>query len=280
MTRIEIWRRVAEMIRAEIGDATWLGCGCPLWAAVGLVDAVRIGSDVGVEWRGHLSAQSLLRDQATRNFTNGILWQTDPDCILLRERFHHLTESEIRSLAMYAAMTGGVTMTSDALDELSPERLRLWKLLLNPNSATCRFPFLGQSPITYERLPADLYSHRVRHQAVADSVLVQVRVPSVILSGANAERLRATSETLRSAQGDDQVAIFIFNTGDAPVQRTYALDALGIANARFGYDWINQQTFQVAGAETAKVSVTLAPHDGALLFVSAAPFDVAPERLP
>ncbi len=142
ITRIEIWRRMAEMIRAEIGDALWLGCGCPLWASVGLVDGIRIGSDIGVEWRGHLSAQSLLRDQPTRNFANHILWQTDPDCILLRERFHHLNEAEVQSLAVYAGMPGGVVMTSDALDALSPDRLGLWKLLLAPGD--CRFPLLGQ----------------------------------------------------------------------------------------------------------------------------------------
>jgi hypothetical protein len=95
--------------------------------SVGLVDGVRIGSDVGVEWRGHLSAQSLLRDQATRNFANRVLWQTDPDCILLRERFHHLSDAEVRSLAIYAGMSGGAAMTSDALDELRLSGLRLWK---------------------------------------------------------------------------------------------------------------------------------------------------------
>jgi hypothetical protein len=194
-----------------------------------------------------------LRDQATRNFAGGILWQTDPDCILLRKWFHHLSDAEVRSLAVYAGMSGGVMMTSDDLDKLSPERLRLWKLLLNPNRAACRFPFLGQSPITYERLPTDLASHRVRHAPVADPVLVQVR-------------------------GDERIsAIFIFNTGDVPVQRTYPLDALGIADARHVYDWA-KQTFEVL--ETAQVSVTLAPHDSALLFASPTPFERAPERLP
>lgn len=228
MTRIEIWRRVAEMIRAEIGNALWLGCGCPLWASVGLVDGIRIGRDVGVEWRGDLSAQSLLRDAATRNFAHHILWQADPDCILLRERFHHLTDAQLRSLALYAGMIGGVTMTSDALDELSPEGLRLWKSLLAPG--LCRFPFLGQ----------------------ADPVSVQVR-------------------------DGNPSAVLIFNTTDAPVERTYAFDALGLANARYVYDW-TKKTFEVS--ETPKVSVILAPHDSALLFVSELPIKQIPERLP
>lgn len=145
LSRVEIWRRTAEVIREAIGDALWLGCGCPLWASVGLVDGVRIGNDVGVVWHGVRSAQSLLQNQATRNFANGILWRGDPDCILIRERFHHLTDSELRSLALYAGMSGGVLTTSDALDELSAERLKLWKLILNPNPTGCDFPLLGQS---------------------------------------------------------------------------------------------------------------------------------------
>jgi len=228
MTRIEIWRRVMEMIRAEIGDALWLDCGL-LWASVGLVDGVRIGNDVGVEWRGDLSAQSLVRDATTRNFANHILWQVDPDCILLREQFHHLSDAEVRSLALFAGMIGGVTMTSDALDELPPERLRLWKLLLAPG--TCRFPFLGQF----------------------DPVLVQVR------------------------DGDPTSAVFIFNTSDAPMQRTYALSTLGLVDKQYVYDW----THETRGvSKTSKVFATLAPHDGTLLFFSPAPISSDLERLP
>jgi hypothetical protein len=253
LTRIEIWRRVAEKIRAEMGDATWLGSGCPLWASVGLVDAVRIGTDVGVEWYGHRSAQSLLRDQATRNFANRILWQIDPDCVLLRDRFHHLAENEVRSLALYAGMSGGVLMTSDALDELSPQRLRLWKLLLNSADATCRFPFLGQSPITYERLPADLRSLRVRHEPKADPVLVQVR-------------------------GDNrQAAIFVFNTGETMVQRTFPLATLGLENGKYIFDWTANHAF---AGRVDDIAVTLAPHDGALLFASPSPILSTPEQLP
>ena len=176
MTRIEIFCKVAEMIRREIGqDAIWLGCGCPLWASVGLVDGVRIGGDVGVDWSGGLSAQSLLRDQATRNFANHILWQADPDCILLRERFHNLSDHEVRSLAIYAGMSGGVMMTSDHLGDLSPERIRLWKLLLNPDWRECSFPFLGQTSLSYLR-QTNPRTGRPTLEAVAnDPVLVQVR---------------------------------------------------------------------------------------------------------
>ena len=143
LSRIAIWRRMMALIRDEIGDALLLGCGCPLWASVGLVDAVRIGRDIGVSWEGDYSAESLLRDQLTRNHAAGILWQADPDCILLRGRFHHLTEDQVRSLALFAGLAGGVLMTSDKLDELPTERAALFAALLREKELGCSFPDLA-----------------------------------------------------------------------------------------------------------------------------------------
>ena len=140
VSRIAIWRRMAKLIREEIGEALWLGCGCPLWASVGLVDAVRIGRDVGVTWRGDHSAESLLRDQVTRNHPSGILWQADPDCILLRDGFHELTDDQVQSLALFAGLAGGVLMSSDKLDELRPDRAELFATLLREEQLACSFP--------------------------------------------------------------------------------------------------------------------------------------------
>lgn len=143
-SRIAIWREMARIIRAEIGDALWLGCGCPLWASIGFVDAVRIGRDLGVTWHGEYSAESLLRDLATRNHANGLLWQADPDCLLLRDRFHDLIDNQIESLARYGAACGGVLMTSDTLAELSPARAGLFAELLKSAAERCTFPWLGE----------------------------------------------------------------------------------------------------------------------------------------
>ncbi len=142
LSRIAIWRRMAQLVREEIGEALWLGCGCPLWASVGLVDAMRIGRDVGIGWTGDHSAESLLRDQVTRNHGSGVLWQADPDCILLRQRFHELTDAQVRSLALFAGLAGGVLMTSDKLDELPPERAALFAALLREPALACDFPAL------------------------------------------------------------------------------------------------------------------------------------------
>lgn len=152
LSRIAIWRKMGTIIREEIGDALWLGCGCPLWASVGLVDAIRIGRDVGVKWAGDQSAESLLRDQATRNHAAGRLWQADPDCILLRDRFHDLTDAQVTSLALLAGLSGGVLMTSDHLGELTAERARLLDALAGLDVADCRYPSLGNGePLIVQR---------------------------------------------------------------------------------------------------------------------------------
>ncbi|HEV7341773.1 MAG TPA: glycoside hydrolase family 36 protein [Sphingopyxis sp.] len=143
LSRIAIWRKMGAIIREEIGDALWLGCGCPLWASVGLVDAIRIGRDVGVKWSGDQSPESLLRDQATRNHAAGRLWQADPDCILLRDRFHDLSDAQVTSLALLAGLSGGVLMTSDHLGELTPERAKLLDALAGLDVMECRYPSLG-----------------------------------------------------------------------------------------------------------------------------------------
>ncbi len=152
LSRIAIWRLMMTLIREAVGeDVVVAGCGSPLWASVGLIDTVRIGRDMGVSWHGEYSAESLLRDLLTRNHGHGVLWQADPDCILLRDRFHDLSEVEVDALARFAAAAGGVLMTSDSLDELSPTRAELFAGLLRAQTSQCRFPLLGDEEMVIEQ---------------------------------------------------------------------------------------------------------------------------------
>jgi hypothetical protein len=198
VSRMAIWMRMARLIREEIGDAKWLLCGSPLWAPVGLCDAMRIGRDIGVSWKGHYSAQSLLRDQTSRNFANGILWQADPDCILLRDRFHDLSDDQVQSLATFAGLAGGVLMTSDQLDEVPAERRKLLHDLAGDGAPfQCDFPELGKSPLTYTLGTAPNGNPMaVSH---GDPVLIQ--------------RVRRSNGT---------TLVNVFNTADEPVQRIVA----------------------------------------------------------
>lgn len=218
MTRMEIWRRVAEMIRAEIGGALWLGCGCPLWAGVGLMDAVRTGRDVGVSWTGAREAAALLRDVANRNFANGILWQADPDCVLLREGFHYLTDAEVRSLAVFGGLLGGVLTTSDALDELSPERLRLLKFLLDAKIRSCRFPFLGHTEDTVlvqvchgERLDAVLVLNTGDTRTVRrwDWAALGLTKPSRVMDWTNGREWGDESEVVLTLDGHEAALLLL-----------------------------------------------------------------------
>ena len=152
LSRIAIWRRMMQLIRDSVGDEVIVsGCGCPLWASVGLVDAVRIARDVGVTWHGEYSAESLLRDQQSRNHGHGILWQADPDCVLLRDRYHGLSDAEVDALARFAGGTGGVLMTSDTLSALPPARAALFAGLLRDGATVCDFPLLGEGSDVVEQ---------------------------------------------------------------------------------------------------------------------------------
>ncbi|PKO19153.1 MAG: hypothetical protein CVU39_00965 [Chloroflexi bacterium HGW-Chloroflexi-10] len=241
-TRIEIWRKAAETIRSAIGNALWTGCGCPLWASVGLVNAVRISRDMGVSWRGEQSAYPLLADHANRSFGNHILWQIDPDCLLLREKFHHFSDAEIEALALYAGMSGGILMTSDSLNQLPLERLQLLKFLHNQQPAKCHFPFLGSGVNTN-----------------ADPILVQVR------------------QTL-SAHSMEQTAVLFFNTSDEPAEQTYTIRSFGInLDNVYIFEW---QTQQGNPHPQQEIRVRLEAHSASLFFLGSKPFHEAPKSLP
>lgn len=241
LSRMEIWMIMARLMREEIGDASLLLCGSPLWAPVGLADAVRIGRDIGVTWQGHYSAESLLRDQTSRNFGNGILWQADPDCILLRDRFHDLTDAQVQSLALFAGLAGGVLMTSDHLDEVPAERRDLLTRLLDDGKPfTCDFPLAGTLPLTHGL--GTVPNGKPAMTTTADPVIVQ--------------RLYRGQETILN----------IFNTGAHTTDRLVPWSLAG----QDGACPVHEDGQQLVGGE-AGVQVTLAPFQSRLLSFRTAP---------
>jgi hypothetical protein len=251
-TRVEVWRKVAEMIRVEIGDAFWLGCGCPLWASIGLVDGIRISGDLGVSWSGSLSAQTLLRDLPARNFANHRFWQIDPDCILLRDQYHHLSDNEVESLAIFAGMSGGMILTSDALTGLSSDRNRLFRLILPNQNYSSHYPFLGKSPVVYAKRSDELGTTTPVN---LDPVIVQVlRHPSKI----------------------DVGTVFILNTSDNPIQRTFPVESLGFSGPLYIYEWQEQL---VHNDPNWHLHVKLSGHQGALFFLTNSPLNSLPDKL-
>ncbi len=140
VSRAERLRRGLSAIRRGAGPAaTLLGCGCPLGAAVGLVDAMRIGPDVAPSWdvdpnlaipgieATQPSTRSALRSVLARSWMHRRLWVNDPDCLMARGDDTGLGPGERRALAAAIAVTGGLPFLSDDVPLLSEPDRRLYR---------------------------------------------------------------------------------------------------------------------------------------------------------
>lgn len=122
-----------DLIREAAGPGVViLGCGCPLFPAIGKVDAMRIGPDVAPFWfakyRYHLTrdphalcTKFAIRSILTRAQMHRHLWLNDPDCLMLRETRTRLTATERRTLTDAIAVSGGMYLISDRLELLSDQ---------------------------------------------------------------------------------------------------------------------------------------------------------------
>jgi alpha-galactosidase len=132
LTRAQTLRRGLEAIRAGAGEQAFvLGCGCPLGAAVGIVDGMRIGPDVSPNWGGEgavdPSTVYALDAIIARSFMHRRLWLNDPDCLMLRARETSLTAEERAALAAVIAASGGMLLISDDMALLDGDAAELFK---------------------------------------------------------------------------------------------------------------------------------------------------------
>lgn len=139
-TRAAALRRGLEAIREGAGEGAFLlGCGCPLGPAVGVVDAMRIGPDVAPFWSlwftrrvmrdlHGVATKHAIRNTLVRSFLHRRLWLNDPDCLMVRSTKTRLNADEVHSLAAAIALTDGMFVVSDRMDQLPPDRLQLLEL--------------------------------------------------------------------------------------------------------------------------------------------------------
>jgi alpha-galactosidase len=134
MTRAETLRRGLEAIRRGAGERAFiLGCGCPLGAAVGVVDGMRIGPDVAPYWGAATAAAgepgtALAIDAIlARSFMHRRLWLNDPDCLMLRAKETRLSNDEREALAWTIAASGGMLLISDDMRLLDADSARLFR---------------------------------------------------------------------------------------------------------------------------------------------------------
>jgi hypothetical protein len=129
-TSIEYFRDFLKVVREEIGEESyWLACIAPFIPFVGYADGMRIGGDVGYKWEGMFSPQNMIHSLWGENFTNHLFYQNDPDALLLRDFFIKLTDTEVESLALLAAVSGGCLYTSDPVHKLREDRLALLRFI-------------------------------------------------------------------------------------------------------------------------------------------------------
>lgn len=132
ITRAGRLRRGLAAIRRGAGDEAFLlGCGCPLGAAIGLVDGMRIGPDVAPVWHPDArhripglepampAAANAVRNTLARAFMHRRLWLNDPDCLMVRTTDTGLTPDEVKTLSAVIAASGGMVVFSDDLPPLA-----------------------------------------------------------------------------------------------------------------------------------------------------------------
>ncbi len=126
VTRATALRLGLEAIRKGIGDDAYLlGCGSPLLAAVGLVDAMRVSEDVAPFWQPEqffegfpecsVAAQNAVEQSVLRAPLHRRWFLNDPDCALLRPTNTRLSLEERLVLLRTIMGTGGYLFVSDDL---------------------------------------------------------------------------------------------------------------------------------------------------------------------
>jgi len=140
MTGEQRLRAALAAIRRGAGeDAFLVGCGCPLWPAIGICDAMRIGPDVAPYWSAgdddagepwsKPSLENAWRAAVARSPFHRRLWLNDPDCVMLRRRTTELTLEQSRAWVRWVAESGQLLVFSDRFEDLDREDLELWREL-------------------------------------------------------------------------------------------------------------------------------------------------------
>ena len=117
-----------DFLRECVGDKLILGCGVPLGAAFGRVDACRISCDVDLKYEGKFynklgvnneipSAQNAINNSIFRRHLDGRVFCNDPDVLFLRYSNLTFTTEQKVLLATVNHIFGNVLFVSDNAEE-------------------------------------------------------------------------------------------------------------------------------------------------------------------
>ncbi len=127
-----------EFLRECVGDKYILGCGVPVGAAFGYVDACRISCDVDLVYGGKFynklhvnneipSAQNAIINSIFRRHLNGRAFCSDPDVFFLRYSNLEFTREQKLTLAGINHIFGDVLFVSDNAEEYTDRDVEILK---------------------------------------------------------------------------------------------------------------------------------------------------------
>jgi alpha-galactosidase len=161
LTPAERVRAGYDAVRRGAGDDVLIvGCGAPLGAVVGSVDAMRIGADVAPWWTappgsgeqqpGYEATTPATRNAfvntCTRSFMHRRLWSNDPDCVMLRSDGTRLSGAAAKAWAETVGCSGGLVLVSDDLALLGPDARRLLDDVVEHGRSADRAARAGHPP--------------------------------------------------------------------------------------------------------------------------------------
>jgi len=127
---VQIFIDILNIIREEIGAGSyWLADESPYSPLIGFADGVCVSNAVNDEWTN--SVDDMLQETYLCQYFNDIFWQNDPGVINLSSDFHKMDDKEIKSIALWNGILGGVVHTSEKFSALNEESLNLFRFLQN-----------------------------------------------------------------------------------------------------------------------------------------------------
>lgn len=137
-TRGQLMHEAMDFLRECCGDKIILGCGMPLGAGFGKVDACRISCDVELSFKEKfyvkitnpeiISAKNAMNNSIFRRHLNGRIFANDPDVFFLRDdgmKPAKFTMEQKKLLAKINSMFGDVLFVSDNVGEYDNEKLAI-----------------------------------------------------------------------------------------------------------------------------------------------------------
>ncbi len=143
MPREAAYRESLRVMREAMGaDAFFLTCGTPIFPALGLCDAMRVGPDVSREWEKHRDAvlfynpsipstRNAIRTSLNRFWLNPLL-HIDPDVVYFESKENMLTSGQ-KKLLQDLALIFNFKATSDLPQWMTSAERELLREFLNFN---------------------------------------------------------------------------------------------------------------------------------------------------